>query len=122
METKQRKVLIADDDLNICKALKRTLRDRYRVDSTIHPQNVVELHAQNRYDLLIMDTEMPYPVGYQICEELRKQDSHLIIIGMSSEAGYGKQWIDAGANCFYHKNISTLRKDIESLIKQYLSQ
>ncbi|MDP3698513.1 MAG: response regulator [Nanoarchaeota archaeon] len=116
------KVLIVDDDLNICKALQRPLsRDGYAVNILTSPQEVVSAHNDTKYDIIFMDTEMPHPVGYEICAELRQQDLGVVIIGMSSERGYEKQWMGAGANHFYYKKVEGLGKDIESLIQQYLA-
>ncbi len=121
VETRKSKILIVDDDISICKALKRPLTlDGYFVDILTAPKEVLNIHNTQKYDIIFMDTEMPLPIGYKICAELRKQDSVVTIIGMSSEREYEKQWMDAGATQFYHKDAITMQKDVKKILQQYV--
>ena len=117
-----KKVLIMDDDIGICNALRRPLsRAGFLVEILFGPENVLASHEKATYDIMFIDTEMPHPVGYEVCAQVRQKDLSVVIIGMSSQRMFQQQWIEAGANDFYHKQISTLLSDVESLIQQYLA-
>ncbi|HLD79492.1 hypothetical protein A3H04_02935 [Candidatus Giovannonibacteria bacterium RIFCSPLOWO2_12_FULL_43_11c] len=119
---KKIKVLIVDDDVSICNALRRPLtRTGFLVDTLLGPENVLASHEKATYDIMFIDTEMPHPVGYEACAQVRQKDLSVVIIGMSSERIFQPQWIEAGANEFYHKQMSTLRSDVEDLIQQYFT-
>ncbi len=55
--------------------------------------------------LALMDTQLQFTTGLDICERLRKTEygKKMGIVGMSS-GYYEKKWIQAGADAFVHKS------------------
>ena len=70
----QAKLLIVDDLVANVLLLERLLRSAGYSDisSTQNPTEVVDLHRQNRYDLILLDLNMPEMDGFQVMEGLKE--------------------------------------------------
>jgi len=71
------KILIVDDqEVNVL-LLERMLRGAgyLSITSTMIPDEVCELHEKNRYDLILLDLQMPGMDGFQVMECLQKIES-----------------------------------------------
>ena len=76
------KVLISDDELGICHILSHEL-GHAGFDVTISNDGgkTVELLANNRFDVLLLDINMPVLDGFQVLEQLKdKSDKPIIIL------------------------------------------
>lgn len=58
---------------------------------------------RGRYDLALMDVEMPHLDGIEATRRIRKYESYFPIAAYSSEAGYRSQCLDAGMDAFIEK-------------------
>ena len=70
------KILIVDDlEANVL-LLERILHGAGydAVESTTDPVKVCALHLEKRYDLILLDLQMPGMDGFRVMEELRKLD------------------------------------------------
>ena len=67
------KLLIVDDLVANVLLLERLLRSAGYSDisSTQNPTEVLDLHRQNRYDLILLDLNMPEMDGFQVMEGLK---------------------------------------------------
>src|ERR1700675_662000 len=68
------KVLIADDLEANVQLLERILRGAgyVSIGSTVNPREICELHRKNRYDLILLDLQMPGVDGFQVMESLKE--------------------------------------------------
>lgn len=68
------KILIVDDQLSNVRLLQHTLGRAGYVDvmSTTDPHEVTALHLQHRYDLILLDLQMPEMDGFAVLGELQK--------------------------------------------------
>jgi CheY-like chemotaxis protein len=66
-------VLIVDDQQSNVLLLEEILREAgyTRVSSTMDPHAVAALHRQHRYDLILLDLQMPGMDGFQVMENLK---------------------------------------------------
>ena len=67
-------ILIVDDlEANVI-LLDRILRGAgyVSVTSTMDPHEVCELHRKNRYDMILLDLQMPAMEGFQVMEDLEE--------------------------------------------------
>jgi DNA-binding response OmpR family regulator len=100
----KKKILIADDDLDILDALSMMLDDEYEVTSTSNGQTVRAVNKCSP-DLIILDIWMGNVDGRDICKQLKNQNStkHIPIIMISARANAEKSVMDAGADAFIAK-------------------
>jgi DNA-binding response OmpR family regulator len=73
-----KKILIVDDESDICIALKEVLEGNgFNVDTFIDPTSVLENFKSNMYDLLILDIKMPVMNGFQLYQQMKKIDPNI---------------------------------------------
>ncbi len=72
----QKKILVVDDMLVNREWAGRILRTaRYDVDFANDGHQALEiLHSQNKYDLVLLDVEMPGINGFEVCRVMRNDD------------------------------------------------
>jgi len=88
---------------NSCCSRKFCGRTGYtRVSSTMDPHAVTALHRQNRYDLILLDLQMPGMDGFQVMESLKAIETEGYIPGPGDHrpAGAQLQALQAGAKDF----------------------
>lgn len=75
------KILIADDDIEFCSLLKEYLEQEGMQISVCHDgQAAIEIAANNKFDLLILDVMMPVKSGFDTLSELRKSSDLPVIM------------------------------------------
>ena len=75
------KILVVDDDLNICELLKLYLEnDGYTVFTANDGQAAVDAFKNKTPDLVLLDIMLPKMDGWQVCREIRKTSSAPIIM------------------------------------------
>jgi len=103
------KVLIVDDNAANVRLLERILRgDGYAsVASTMDSREVCALHRKNRYDLILLDLEMPGLDGFQVMEGLKEieQDGYLPVLVITAQPEHKVRALKAGAKDFVSKPI-----------------
>ena len=76
-----------------------------RVASTMNPHEVCALHRKNRYDLILLDLQMPGMDGFQVMEGLKtnEADRYLPVIVLTAQPGHKLRALQAGAKDFISK-------------------
>ena len=75
------KILIADDDKNICELLKMYLeKEDYEAVTAGHGEEAIAKVVGENPDLILLDVMMPKLDGWQVCRELRKKSECPIIM------------------------------------------
>ena len=75
------KILIADDDKNICELLKMYLeKEDYEVVTASNGEEAIAKFESENPDLILLDVMMPKLDGWQVCRELRKKSECPIIM------------------------------------------
>lgn len=100
-------ILIVDDqDANV-RLLERTLGGAgySQVTSTKDPHEVCALHEKNRYDLILLDLQMPEMDGFQVMEGLKRiEDSgYLPVLVVTAQPDHKLRALKAGARDFISK-------------------
>jgi len=100
-------ILIVDDQESNVQLLENMLRDiGYRcITSTMDPHAVCALHRDNRYDLILLDLQMPGMDGFQVMEGLKEieTDGYLPVLVISAQPGHKLRALNAGAKDFIGK-------------------
>lgn len=114
---KDRKVLVADDDVRNIYSITKTLEQhQMEVISAIDGKEALKLLSENRdVDVVLMDMMMPELDGYKAIEQIRKkpQYKNLPVLAITAKAMMGdrEKCIRAGASDYISKPV-----DIDQLI------
>jgi PAS domain S-box-containing protein len=100
-------ILIVDDQEANVRLLSRLLADAgyTNVSSTRDPTEVCALHRDNRYDLILLDLQMPAMDGFAVMAGLKTSlaDSYLPVIVLTAQPGHKLRALQAGAKDFISK-------------------
>lgn len=101
-------LIVADDEAVNLQVLVSFLRlDGYRVKTARDGQETLDLIAQEKPELLLLDAMMPGMSGYQVCQMLRKQYSlsqlPIIMLTALSQSKDRARGFEAGASDYVSK-------------------
>ncbi|MEI7491692.1 MAG: ATP-binding protein [Bacteroidota bacterium] len=117
-----KKVLVAEDNLINQKIVSFQLkRMGFDVKLVDNGQSALEEFTANKFDLIILDIQMPVMDGYQVAKAIRNLEksisAHVPIIALTANAMKGDRelYLDAGMDGYVSKpfNIETLQKAIK---------
>lgn len=79
-------VLIAEDDRNLQQGLVDLLEaEGYRVTTADNGRQALDAFQTETYNLLLLDVMMPGMSGYDVCREVRKENSSVPIIMLTAK-------------------------------------
>ena len=100
-------ILIVDDQPANVQLLERMLRNAgyKRIASTMDPRAVCPQHLAQRYDLILLDLQMPEMDGFEVIEGLKKieTDGYLPVLVITAQPGHKLRALQAGAKDFVSK-------------------
>jgi PAS domain S-box-containing protein len=100
-------ILIVDDQESNVRLLEQLLADTgyTRVSSTMDPREVCALHRKDRYDLILLDLQMPGMDGFQVMAGLKTNDAdgYLPVLVITAQPGHKLKALQAGAKDFISK-------------------
>lgn len=117
------RLLIADDEINLAKALQAVLIDAgYNCDVCFDGNSAIHLVSQEMYDGLILDIMMPEKNGYEVLSMIRKKkiDIPVLLLSALNEVDDKVIGFDLGANDYLSKPFST--KELIARIKVMLKE
>ena len=101
------KILIVDDlEANVLLLERMLVSAGYTsIASTMDPREVCELHLNHRYDLILLDLQMPGMDGFQVMEGLKEiePDGYLPVLVITAQPGHKLRALRAGAKDFISK-------------------
>ena len=114
------KILIADDDKNICELLRMYLeKDGFSVAIAGNGEEALAKFDEENPDLLLLDVMMPRLDGWQVCRELRKKsECPIIMITAKGETFDKVLGLELGADDYVVKPFEA--KEIIARIKAVL--
>jgi CheY-like chemotaxis protein len=95
-------VLVADDNaINQLVAVQLLQKRGFTVDLAGNGREALDRHAQNRYEAIFMDCQMPDVEGYEATAEIRRREGarrHTPVIAMTASTMKGdrERCLDAG--------------------------
>jgi CheY-like chemotaxis protein len=117
------KVLIVDDQQSNVLLLETILREAgyANVTSTMDPYVVAALHRQNRYDLILLDLQMPGMDGFQVMENLKaiETESYIPVLVITAQPAHKLQALQAGAKDFVSKpfDLTEVKTRIHNMLE-----
>lgn len=116
----QYKILIVDDDENICELLRLYLeKDGFDTIVANDGEQAVEYAAKYSPDLILLDIMLPKLDGWQVCHEIRKTDDTPIIMLTAKGETFDKiLGLELGADDYVSKPFDT--KEVIARIKAVL--
>lgn len=114
------KILVVDDDLNICELLKLYLENEgYMVYVANDGQAAVDMFNEKSPDLVLLDIMLPKIDGWQVCREMRKTSSVPIIMLTAKGETFDKVLgLELGADDYVTKPFDS--KEVMARIKAVL--
>ncbi|MFZ6844619.1 response regulator [Undibacterium sp. RuTC16W] len=101
------RILIVDDQKANVMLLEQMLISRgyTNITSTMDPLTVCDKHAEQRYDLILLDLQMPQMDGFEVMDALKKidTDSYLPVLVITAQPGHKLKALQAGAKDFVSK-------------------
>lgn len=111
MDTKGKKILIADDEPDILEIIQYNLQgEGYEVYTAKDGDEALMRAKLVKPDLIILDIMMPKKTGVEVCEILRTQplfkDTLIIFLTALSDESSQMKGLDTGADDYVNKPIS----------------
>jgi PAS domain S-box-containing protein len=101
------RILIVDDQAVNVALLEQMLAEAGydNVTSTMNSSEVWALHRRNRYDLILLDLQMPGMDGFQVIEGLKanEQDAYLPVLVVTAQPAHKLRALRAGVRDFISK-------------------
>jgi two-component system copper resistance phosphate regulon response regulator CusR len=100
------KILVVEDEVKVAEVLKRGLDEAgYDTDIAYDGQIGLKLAQSGKYDLILLDVNLPLLNGLELCKQLRTKDETTAVLmltamGMSDDIVAG---LDAGADDYLPK-------------------
>ena len=120
-------ILVIEDERSLCETIVRSLRRlAYSVDFCYDGNKAIELLFVERYDLVLLDLNLPGADGMTVLRTLRQtdRDTKVLILSARSEVADKVEGLDAGANDYLSKpfHLDELEARIRSLTRRQFTQ
>ena len=121
-------LLVIEDERALCETIVRSLRRlAYSVDYCYDGEKALELLGVERYDLVLLDLNLPKKDGMTVLRTLRQTDreTRVLILSARGEVEDKVEGLDAGANDYLAKpfHLAELEARIRSLtLRQFTQQ
>jgi serine phosphatase RsbU (regulator of sigma subunit) len=117
------RILVVDDQEANVRLLEGMLRiaGYASIESTMDPTEVCELHRKNRYNLILLDLQMPGMNGFQVMEGLKEieEDGYLPVLVITAQPAHKLRALEAGAKDFVSKpfDLAELRARVHNILE-----
>ena len=115
------RLLVVEDNLRLCKALKLSLEESgYVVDTALDGEEGQELAELTAYDAIILDIMLPKRDGLEVCHNLRLQHLRIPIILLTARDAVEERvkGLDSGADDYMVKPFSL--EELEARLRALL--
>lgn len=120
-------LLVVEDERALCETIVRSLRRlAYSIDYCYDGEKALELLGSEKYDLVILDLNLPKQDGMSVLRKFRQSDreTRVLILSARNEVADKVAGLDAGANDYLSKpfHLAELEARIRSLTLRQFTQ
>ena len=121
------RLLVIEDERDLCEDIAKKLRlSGYEADTCFDGEAALELLAVEKYDLVLLDLNLPKVGGMTVLRTLREHDQEtgVLILSGRSEISDKVDGLDAGANDYLSKpfHLEELEARVRSLTRRRFVQ
>ena len=121
------RLLVIEDERDLCEDIAKKLRlSGYEADTCFDGEAALELLAVEKYDLVLLDLNLPKVDGMTVLRTLREHDQEtgVLILSARSEISDKVDGLDAGANDYLSKpfHLEELEARVRSLTRRRFVQ
>lgn len=104
-----KRILVVDDEPDILKVIIfRLKKEGYEVKTAINGQVALDMIAQERPDIILLDITLPLLNGYEVCKKIKTNDCHkdipvMFLTASTGSGGFKERAAEAGAQDFMFK-------------------
>jgi two-component system OmpR family response regulator len=117
------KLLLVEDDRSVAGALNYTLRSSFDMDIAGNGKMAISLCKDNKYDIIVLDLNLPDLPGLSVCEQLRQKglDTPILILSAETHVLTKINLLDAGANDYLTKpfSLGELKVRVRVLVRDH---
>jgi two-component system alkaline phosphatase synthesis response regulator PhoP len=118
-------ILVVDDEPNIVLSVEFLMkREGFEVKTAGDGHTAIEMLAQSRPDLVILDVMMPRKNGFEVCEEVRANPTlsglPILMLTAKGREAEMKKGLSLGADAYITKPFST--HELVAKVKELLLQ
>ena len=119
----EKRILLVEDEEHLLKTIELNLElEGYIVNTAITGIEALKEFRKNDFDLIILDVMLPEMNGFDICEEIRKENSQVPIFFLTAKGSSNDriQGLKLGADDYLTKpfNLEELLLRIQILLKR----
>lgn len=108
------KIAICDDNLNIVEEVRGLLEEyalskNFPLDISTFNDGQAVLESDERFNIAVLDVEMPNMDGIKLGEALRKQNKQIVLIYLTAHSQYLDSALNLNATRFFEKPIDKAR-------------
>lgn len=120
----KKKILLIDDEVVLLQVLERSLSSDYEVKTASSANDAMILCQGNKFDLIVMDINMPESDGFQTLSRIRTLDQYkstpVLFLSGRGEIDSKLLAFDLGAKDYMLKPVHT--KELKARIKVHLDK
>jgi DNA-binding response OmpR family regulator len=121
------RLLLVEDEADLCFLMKKGLKKKgYAVDVAMDGEEALFLYSVNKYDLIILDLNLPVIDGLEVLKRIRSKDLTIKIIIVSARSSIEDRilGLDLGANDYLVKpfDFNELDARIRTLLRMNFTQ
>lgn len=122
----QKNILLVEDEDHLLKIIHLNLEmEGYVVTTAVTGIEALKEFRKGRFDIVLLDVMLPEMSGFDVCEEIRKENKHVPILFLTAK-GSGEdriQGLKLGADDYLTKpfNLEELLLRIQILIKRSIN-
>jgi two-component system KDP operon response regulator KdpE len=98
-KTSKGRILLVDDDAQICRVMRTAFKaEGYEIDEAGSGEEALGLIGPNKYDVVLLDTNLPGKSGVDTCKEIRVTSGvPIIMVTVRDDAADKIEALDSGA-------------------------